>query len=192
MRSAVDINQKLTMTNWEDYWSLSSYNYRLLLLLLSHFSHVLLCATPQTAAHRLPIPGILQARTLEWVAISFSNTTTGELSKELSVDHSVVFWHLKQIGQVKKLNKWMPHEMTKNQNNYHFEVLSSLVLPNNNELFLHWIVMCDKRWILYDNWRWPAQWLDWEEAPKHSPKPILHQKMVMVAVWWSACWSDLL
>ena len=37
----------------------------LMLLLLSHFSHVLLCATPQTAAHRLPIPGILQARTTE-------------------------------------------------------------------------------------------------------------------------------
>ena len=28
---------------------------------------------PSTAATRLPIPGILQARTLEWVAISFSN-----------------------------------------------------------------------------------------------------------------------
>ena len=46
----------------------------LLLLLLSHFSHVRLCATPETAAHKAPpIPGILQARTLEWVAISFSN-----------------------------------------------------------------------------------------------------------------------
>ena len=99
-----------------------------------------------------PVPGILQARTLERVAISFFNTTTGELTKELNVDHSVIFWYLKQIGQVKKLDKWMPHEMTKNQNN-HFEVLSSLVLPNNNELFLHWIVMCDKKWILYDNWR---------------------------------------
>ena len=44
----------------------------LLLLLLSHFSRVQLYATPQMAAHRLPIPGILQARTLEWVAISFS------------------------------------------------------------------------------------------------------------------------
>ena len=32
------------------------------------------CATPQTAAHQgSPVPGILQARTLEWVAISFSN-----------------------------------------------------------------------------------------------------------------------
>ena len=50
----------------------------LLLLLLSHFSPVRLCATPETAAHEAPpgtriVPGILQARTLEWVAISFSN-----------------------------------------------------------------------------------------------------------------------
>ena len=92
----------------------------MLLLLLSYFSHVRLCATPWTAACQAPlsmgfsrqeywtglpfpspicyaaaakslqscstlcdpidgsppgypIPGILQARTLEWVAISFSN-----------------------------------------------------------------------------------------------------------------------
>ena len=93
----------------------------LLLLLLSRFSRVRLCATPETAAHQAPrpwdspgknigvgchcllkcmkvksesevvqscptlsdpmdystsgslVPGILQARTLEWVAISFSN-----------------------------------------------------------------------------------------------------------------------
>ena len=44
------------------------------LLLLSRFSRVRLCETPETAAHQAPpIPGILQARTLEWVAISFSN-----------------------------------------------------------------------------------------------------------------------
>ena len=49
-------------------------DYLLLLLLLSHCSRVWLCATPQTAAQSgSPIPGILQARTLEWVAISFSN-----------------------------------------------------------------------------------------------------------------------
>ena len=28
----------------------------------------------------------------------------------------------------------------------------------------------------WDNWQWPAHWLDWEEAPKHFPKPNLHQK----------------
>ena len=45
----------------------------LLLLLLSHVSRVRLCVTPKMATHQAPVPGILQARTLEWVAISFSN-----------------------------------------------------------------------------------------------------------------------
>ena len=42
-------------------------SYRTLLLLLTHVSRVQLCATPQTAAQQAPVPGILQARTLEWV-----------------------------------------------------------------------------------------------------------------------------
>ena len=46
----------------------------LVLLLLSCVSRVQLCATPQTGSPPgSPIPGLLQARTLEWVAISFSN-----------------------------------------------------------------------------------------------------------------------
>ena len=46
----------------------------LLLLLLSRFSHVrLLCDPIDGSPPGSPIPGILQARTLEWVAISFSN-----------------------------------------------------------------------------------------------------------------------
>ena len=56
----------LTFLYARDSW------WQLLLLLLSHFSRVQLCETPEMAAHQAP-PGILQARTLEWVAISFSN-----------------------------------------------------------------------------------------------------------------------
>ena len=37
---------------------------------------------------------------------------------------------------------------------------SSLILQNNNEPFLYRIVMCDKKWILYNNQWQPAQWLD--------------------------------
>ena len=32
---------------------------------------------------------------------------------------------------------------------------------------------------------WPALWLDWEAAPKHFSKPDVHQKKVMVTLWWS-------
>ena len=49
-------------------------------------------------------------------------------------------------------------------------------MPHNNEPFLNQIVVCEEKWILYNNWQWPAQCLDWEKAPKHFPKPNLHQK----------------
>ena len=45
----------------------------LLLLLLSHFSNVQLCDPIDSSPPGSPVPGVLQARTLEWVAISFSN-----------------------------------------------------------------------------------------------------------------------
>ena len=45
----------------------------MLLLLLSGFSRVRLCDTIDGSPPGSPVPGILQARTLEWVAFSFSN-----------------------------------------------------------------------------------------------------------------------
>ena len=52
------------------YWSLLLL---LLLLLLRCFSHAQLCETWDGSPPGFPVPGIVQARTLEWVVISFSN-----------------------------------------------------------------------------------------------------------------------
>ena len=54
-------------------------SYKLLLLLLSLFSHVQLCHPIDGSPPGSPVPGILQARTLEWVAISFSNAWKGKV-----------------------------------------------------------------------------------------------------------------
>ena len=43
-----------------------------LLLLLSHFSRVQLCDPIDCSPPGSPVPGILQARVLEWGAIAFS------------------------------------------------------------------------------------------------------------------------
>ena len=45
----------------------------MLLLLLSRVSHVRFCDPIDGSPPGSPVPGILQARTLEWAAISFSN-----------------------------------------------------------------------------------------------------------------------
>ena len=102
--------------------------------------------------------------------------TTWEVAQELNVNNSMVIWHLKQIGKVKKLDKQVPHELTASpKKSPFFEVLSSLIPHNNNEPFLDWITTCDEKRILYNSWWWAAQWLD-REAPKHFSKPNLHQK----------------
>ena len=66
-------------------WLLEKPQIGLLLLLLSRFSHVQLCVTPDGSPPGSPVPGILQARTLEWVAISFSSAWKGKVKgKSLS------------------------------------------------------------------------------------------------------------
>ena len=69
------------LTNWED--TFATYNIdkgqvvtnlnTSLLLLLSLQSCPTLCDPIDGSPPGSPVPGILQARTLEWVAISFSN-----------------------------------------------------------------------------------------------------------------------
>ena len=77
--------------------------------------------------------------------------TIREVAKELSVNHSMVIQHLKQTGKVRKLDKLVPHELTEHQKNQRSEESSSLILYNNYEPFVNWIVMCEEKWILYDN-----------------------------------------
>ena len=59
-------------------------------------------------------------------------------------------------------------------------MLSFLTLCNNNEPFIDQIVMKSGFYMI------TGEWLDQEDAPKHFPKPNLHQKMLMVILCWSA------
>ena len=70
------------------------YLYHICLLLLSHFSHVWLCDPMDGSPPGSPVPGILQARTLEWVAISFSNAWKWKVKMKLlsCVRPSVTPW----------------------------------------------------------------------------------------------------
>ena len=117
----------------------------------------------------------LAIRSWQWPTESIfdadSLTTTQEVAQELNINHSRVIRHLKQTGKVKMLDKRVPHELISSQKICCFEVSSSLILCNNSEPLLDLIVMCNEKWILYDNQQWPAQWLDQEEAPKHFPQP---------------------
>ena len=72
-------------------------------------------------------------------------TKADPVKTTVEVDRSMVIWHLKQIGKVKKVDKWVPHELTANQKNHRFEMLSSLTVQRT----ISQIAMCDEKWILW-------------------------------------------
>ena len=74
--------------------------------------------------------------------------------------------------------------------NHCFEVSSSLILSSSKP-FLIQVLMCEGKSILYDNERWPAQWLDQEEALKHFPKPELHQRKSRSLFGGLPVWSTI-
>ena len=70
--------------------------------------------------------------------------STQEVAEEPNIDYSAIIQHLKQTGKVKKLDKWVPHDLTANQKDCHFEMLSSHNLHSNNEPFLDWMCLVTK------------------------------------------------
>ena len=54
-------------------------------------------------------------KTIERIIRADPLTATREEADELSISHSTVVGHLKQIGEVEKLSKWVSHELTTNQ-----------------------------------------------------------------------------
>lgn len=111
--------------------------------------------------------------------------TVRDLAKVFGVSAMTISRHLKSIGKVKKLDKWVPHSLNNFQKFQRMEICNSLLIRNNTCPFLHRIVTCDEKWVLYNNQRRSAQWLNVGESPRHMSKPDLHQKKIMITVWWS-------
>ena len=93
--------------------------------------------------------------------------------------------HWQLYRKVKKLSRWVPHELTEN---YRFKVSSSLILHNNNEPFFHWIMTWQK--VDFINQQWWVQWVGWEEAPKLFPEPNLHPEKGHSHCLVACCPSD--
>ena len=83
------------------------------------------------------------------------------------------FYSCSAFEQLKQPNKWVPRELTENQNNHHFEVSSSLTLSNNNKKFIDWFVTCNKKWI--KQLAMTSSLVGPGKSSKILPKPNLHQ-----------------
>ena len=126
-------------------------------------------------------PTVIQDEDLRTLVETDLSQTVRGMPEELGVISHAVF---DGIGKVKNFEKWVPHDLNDRQKLSRFEVCCSFLLRNQNNSFLHRIVTCDEKWILYDNMRRSGQWLDTDGATKALPKGENPPKKTMVTVRW--------
>ena len=78
----------------------------------------------------------------------------------MKVDHTTILRHLSETDKVKKMDKWVPHELTERNKQDRLNVCSSLLTRFHREPFFDRIITCDEKWVLYDNRKRCARWLD--------------------------------
>lgn len=130
-------------------------------------------------------PSAIDNRLLKAQIESNPQQSTRELAYIFQVDNTTICDHLKQVGKVKKLQKWVPHLLSENCKNQRISICSSLLLRNKSEAFLKRIITCDEKWIYFDNTRRSGEWVDKDAQPSTIAKQMITPRKVMIIVFWS-------
>ncbi|VDO60367.1 unnamed protein product [Heligmosomoides polygyrus] len=72
--------------------------------------------------------------------------TVREMGKELQASRVTISRHPEAIGKVKKLDKWVPHELTEKRQGFRLEICSSVIIRNENDLFLGRVITSDEKY----------------------------------------------
>ena len=107
-----------------------------------------------------------------------------DIATRLNIDHKTVLNHLYKTGYQKKLDTWIPHELTVKNVMDRVSICESLLKKNKIEPFLKRMITGNEKWITYDNNMRKTSWLKPGEASQTVSKPVLTPKKVMLSAWW--------
>ncbi|XP_043502667.1 histone-lysine N-methyltransferase SETMAR-like isoform X1 [Polistes fuscatus] len=101
-----------------------------------------------------------------------------DIGKELNIDHKTVLNHLEKAGYKKKLDVWVPYNLTIKNLMDRIFICESLLKRNEIEPFLKRLITGDEKWIT----------LQQSESSKTMIKSEFTSSKVMLCVWWD--WKD--
>ncbi|KAJ0176139.1 hypothetical protein K1T71_008313 [Dendrolimus kikuchii] len=113
-----------------------------------------------------------------------------DVAGELGIDHKTVLAHLKKAGYTKKLDIWVPHELTERNLMNRVLICDSLLRRNETEPFLKKLITGDEKWITYDKNVRKRSWSKASQASQSVAKPGLTRNKVMLCVWWD--WKGII
>ncbi|KAJ0175632.1 hypothetical protein K1T71_008791 [Dendrolimus kikuchii] len=82
-----------------------------------------------------------------------------DVAGELGIDHKTVLAYLKKAGYTKKLDIWVPHELTERNLMNRVLICDSLLRRNETKPFLKKLITGDEKWITYDKKVRKRSWL---------------------------------
>ena len=109
---------------------------------------------------------------------------TREIAEKLNISNSCVERLLKQLGYVNKFDIWVPHKLNKIHLTKRIYICDSLLKCNETDSFLKRITKGDEKWVVYDNVVRNRSWSKQDEPAQSTSKADIHQKKVMLSVWW--------
>ena len=83
---------------------------------------------------------------------------------------------LKQLGYVKKLDLWVPHQLKEIHLTQRISICDSLLERDEIGPFLKRLITGDQKWIVYNNVNGKRSWMMKDEPDQTTPKAEIHQK----------------
>jgi len=107
-----------------------------------------------------------------------------DIAKDLGICQQTVLNHLDKLGYKKKLDIWIPHDLSEKNLINRISICEYLLKRNEMEPFLKRMITGDEKWIRYDNNVRKRSWSKKDEAPQTIAKPRLTPRKAMLSVWW--------
>jgi len=104
-----------------------------------------------------------------------------EIVARLKIGKSTVSEHLSKLQMIKKLDVWVPHDLTEKNRIDRISISDLLYKRNEYNRFLKRIVTSDEKWIICNNVE-RKRWCKRGEPALTTSKPGLHPKKVMLCI----------
>lgn len=110
--------------------------------------------------------------------------TQKELAIELNVDRTTIGKRLHAMGKIRKLGRWVPHELSENQLKSRITTCQKHLAALKKHNFFSRIVTGDEKWVYYENPKRKAAYVNPGEPGPSQSKRNIHCDKVMLCIWW--------
>lgn len=118
------------------------------------------------------------------------HVSSRSIAQELKIDHKTVLNHLHKARFKKKLDVWVPEQLTQRDKTERISICEALIKRNEIDPFLKRMVIGDEKWVTYDNTVRKRSWSKRDEAAQTATKPELTARKVLLCIWWD--WKGII